>query len=223
MISRLRFAFLCVCAVAGIGCSGDRGVGPDPYGAPQTEPSRLAKLELVPFTVDLEVGATEQLVVVAHDQYGRTMNYSGQITYRSDNPQVVSVSSAGLVTAMRSGVAVIWAEVSVDGKTISASTTATIPTPATGETVLLIFGAKGFEQRVTHISVGGTVIWHAGPVSWAGTPVHYIWLGDASYNYLETLDVTGGAASFRFTKPGTYNYCAGGCWDPPDFGVIVVS
>jgi hypothetical protein len=34
--------------------------------------------------------------------------------------------------------------------------------------------------------------------------------------------LSSGSATRRFTTPGTYHYCSGGCWDPPDFGVVYV-
>lgn len=223
MISRLRFAFLLACATAGVGCNGDSGIGPYPYGGAQNEPSRLDKLDLVPVSLDLDVGATMQLDVVFHDQYGRTMSYTGVIEYKSAHPEIAAVSNTGLVTALSAGAAVISATVRVNGVTRSASTAARILRPATGETVVLLYGDHGFAQAVTHISTGDTVIWRAGAVSWAGAPNYNVWLMDASYRDLATLDISSGTASYRFITPGTYNYCSGGCWDPPDWGVIVVN
>jgi len=36
------------------------------------------------------------------------------------------------------------------------------------------------------------------------------------------VDVSSGSGTRRFETPGTVRYCSGGCWDPPDYGVIIV-
>jgi WD40 repeat protein len=109
-VSWRRLAVLTFVVFARCGGSG----GPDGGGTPTEPPPRLiaASLSVTPATINLALAATQQLTVTARTADGQTIA-SPVVTWSSSNPSVVSVSSAGLITALARGSATITA--SVDG------------------------------------------------------------------------------------------------------------
>ena len=74
-----------------------------------TEPLRPTYISLTPSTVTLDaLGATEQLSAQVLDQNRQPLQ-GEEVTWSSDDPQVATVSTAGLVTAVRNGTAQITA------------------------------------------------------------------------------------------------------------------
>lgn len=61
--------------------------------------------------------------------------------------------------------------------------------------------------------------WSADGNSWS-QPTDILWLMGDNHEIIEQLDLKSGIAEWTFATAGTYRYCSGGCWDPPDWGVI---
>ncbi|HYW32555.1 MAG TPA: Ig-like domain-containing protein [Gemmatimonas sp.] len=103
----------------------------------QVIPVPVANVTVSPTVVAMLPGATQQLTAVARSTSGTVLN-GRTVTWTSGAPSIVNVSSAGLLTAVDPGVALVLA--SVDGVTGSATITVALPpvssmtlTPATAE------------------------------------------------------------------------------------------
>jgi uncharacterized protein YjdB len=83
-------------------------------------PVPVASVEVAPTTADLTVGQTAQFVAVAKDAKGNVLT-GRAIAWSSGAPSVATVSSAGVVTAVGAGSAVIFA--TIEGKIGSATVT----------------------------------------------------------------------------------------------------
>jgi uncharacterized protein YjdB len=92
--------FVYLCAAFSLSCDDGR---PDFTG-----PSVVASLVVRPFTAALEVGGTLKLTPVIRDSNGIVLT-AHPVTWTTSDPEVARISSAGLVTAMRSGSATITA------------------------------------------------------------------------------------------------------------------
>ena len=46
------------------------------------------------------------------------------------------------------------------------------------------------------------------------------YLLDMNYAVLDSLYWNNGLITHTFAAPGAYRFCSGGCWDPPEFGII---
>ena len=107
---------VCLCAVFSLSCDDGR---PDLTG-----PSRVASLVVQPFTASLEVGETLRLTPVIRDSNGTTLT-AYPVTWTTSDPAVAGITSAGRVTALRSGSATITAV--ADGESATANIVVLIP------------------------------------------------------------------------------------------------
>ena len=210
-----RTLILIVGAAAGLACGSDESLAP----TPQTKESRVfTRLSVGPVSPYRHPGETFSLFVVARDQQGYEMAPDA-ITYSSSDPAVATVSDSGIVTAVTVGTAIISATATIGPSSRTGAILFTVYEPHDPYTpygVLLVFGPNGgWEPPVVDVGAGALV-------EWQGSPSVDLWLLDANYGFLERLDMTGGVAKRTFEVPGKYRYCSGGCWDPPDFGVIHV-
>lgn len=222
-----RTPFLVVCAAAGLACAGDESLAPTPQApAPQAkESSVLTRVSLGPVSPYRLPGETFPLLVVPRDQLGVPM-VPDAITYSSSDPAVAAVSDSGIVTAVTVGTAIISATAIIGASSRTGAILVTVNEPRNPYTpygVLLVFGAWGWEPPVVDVNAGDLVEWSASGRSWSGVSTDILWLMDENYGVLEKLDLAGGIAKRTFETAGTYRYCSGGCWDPPDFGVIRVN
>lgn len=217
-----RTPLLIVCAAAGLACAGDESLAP----TPQAKESRVfTRVSLGPLSPQPYPGESFSLLVVASDQRGAPM-VADAITYSSSDPAVATVSESGIVTAVTVGTAIISATAIIGTSSRTGAILVTVNEPHDPYTpygVLLVFGARGWEPPVVHVNAGTLVEWSASGTSWSGVRTDILWLMDANYRVFAQLDLTSGVAKRRFETPGTYWYCAGGCWDPPDSGVIHVN
>ncbi len=81
--------------------------------------------------------------------------------------------------------------------------------------------------RAGKTAVAAVVHWQAGSHGWSNWPVTKVYLTDHSTDQMysgisDSVSFSNGLASRRFDRVGDFSFCAGGCWDPPDFGVIHV-
>lgn len=107
----------------------------------QVIPVPVATVQITPSTPVLIPGATTQLTAVARSAAG-TVLAGRQVTWLSGAPSVVTVSAAGLVSAVGPGTALVLA--TIDGVTASITVTVNLPpiasislTPQTPEVTLL--------------------------------------------------------------------------------------
>jgi len=90
------------------GCS-DETTAPDPTSPPTPDPPRPATVAVSPSTTSLDaIGASVPLSAVVTDQNGNAMGQA-PVTWSSSAPNVATVSSTGLVTAVANGNASITA------------------------------------------------------------------------------------------------------------------
>jgi hypothetical protein len=100
--------------------------------------------------VVLRPGETTRTTVTASMSDDRFCDLTkARVTYRSNNPSVVTVDENGVVTATGVGVATVFAAVTVDGKTVSGSYPLKVMPDLTPESVT-VNGKKisGFDQAV---------------------------------------------------------------------------
>ncbi len=115
-----RMLTLSILALTMSACGdGDEGpTGPD-------APPAVATVTVTPSTLDLVAGQTHQLQVALADGNGNTL--TGRIvTYQSSAPDVATVSSSGLVTAVAKGSATLTAT----SESVSANAAAAVAWPA---------------------------------------------------------------------------------------------
>ncbi|CAN5327580.1 hypothetical protein BH23GEM2_BH23GEM2_20510 [soil metagenome] len=214
MSAPFRTLLLIVGASAGLACASDESLAPTPQAK---EPRVFTTLSLRPVSPSLYPGETLSLDAFAKDQRGYQM-VPEAIVYSSSDPAVATVSDSGIVTAATVGTAIISATATIGASSRTGAILVTVfepHNPYTPYGVLLVFGHRGWEPPVVDVEAGALV-------EWRGSPSNDLWLLDANYGVLERLDMTSGVAKWTLDAPGTYRYCSGACWDPPDFGVIYV-
>lgn len=109
---------VCLCAIVSLFCySGDSDL---------SEPSRIASLAVQPFSASLDEGQTLDLRPIVRDSRG-TILTAYPVSWTTSDPSVARVSSAGRVTAVRSGSATITA--AADG--VRGSANIVVLTPVT--------------------------------------------------------------------------------------------
>ena len=101
---------VCLCAILCLSCDHRR---PDFTG-----PGRAASLVLRPFTASLEVGQTLRLTPVIRYSDG-TFLTAQRVTWTTSDPEVASITVAGVVTAGRPGSATVTAV--ADGESATAN------------------------------------------------------------------------------------------------------
>lgn len=219
MVTRYSVRLLLLASIAlGVACGGDTSQAPAPAPAPV-----LTQLGLNPQSATLAQGAAVQLDLIPLDQSGTRMpaaQFVAATHYESDDPLIASVSRSGLVSGIEPGSTRISAVVTIGGITMTARTYVDVLPPA--KLVLLTSGSTGWQPSVTHVAIGGAVQWVSGPFSWSGVPNKTVLLMDDYANVIDSVAFEDGLATRRFDKAGRVRYCSGGCWDPPDFGVIYI-
>ena len=75
-----------------------------PYGEETgTQTVAVERLEIYPRSTVLDLAGTQQLLVTSHLSNGQQEDVTGQVLYVSNNPEVVQVTSEGLVKAGKNG------------------------------------------------------------------------------------------------------------------------
>ncbi len=136
-------------------------------GGAVTSPYPLTYISVTPADASLPVGATKQFAAQGINSDGSTRDLGGNVTWRSSNPAVATISTTGLATAVAPGTAAITAT----SGNVSGSTNLTV-TSATLSSLSVIPGApdRALEIRETRdpspmsVSAG----WDSNP---AGIPV----------------------------------------------------
>jgi hypothetical protein len=118
----------------GAACGNDTGLGPKhllerprerpPESEPPSASSTFLVRPILAHLLDIAPGNTVQLSVATYDSTGIQSLDAGAATYSSSDPTIASVSSGGVVTAVRPGVAVIAA--ALGGTRETAFMTATV-------------------------------------------------------------------------------------------------
>lgn len=209
-----RVALVFAFAAAAGGCDGRSSIT-----VTQPDPRVLTTLKLPWDSVLLTQEESMQLNPAGFDQFGKLMT-SGAFSYMSDAPQVVRVSSSGYLEALSAGTARVSASLTIASITQSAVVTIRVVPWIRSDVVVLIPGTPGWTPAVAHLNAGGIVEWHGGVLSWGGVPIDKVWLFDAGYQTLDSIQMINGVARRQFTEPGIVRYCSGACWDPPDYGII---
>ena len=108
-------------------CSGLLLAGCQPSAAKAPRQPTLTALVVTPGSATVTVGATQALNVTGGFSDGSTMNVTSTSTFASSAPTVATVSGAGVVTAVKAGVATITVRYPATGQTATA--TVTVPQP----------------------------------------------------------------------------------------------
>lgn len=223
MATRIRTSLLLTFASAMIACRSDTALVSPP---PAPHQRLLSFVEVTPSLLVMEPGETRQLSVVALDQDKGTMK-PASVSWVTSDSTVAVVSNTGIVTGVRAGKTAVAAVVIVGNVTVHNYMTAFVPGHgAPGEPILITFGPKGWQPAASNITAGTVVYWDWGS-SWPGWPVSKVYLSDHSADQMyssisDSVSFSDGLASRRFDRVGDFSFCAGGCWDPPDSGVIHV-
>jgi plastocyanin len=227
MHSRYRTLLLMTSVVAWLACDSNKALSPVSGREPPVATPELTTLELSPWAAYLNPGESFSVLVVARDQFAGEM-VPDAIAWSSSDPAVATVNSSGTVTALKRGFARISATVTIGPRARGEAMTAFVRLPVGPEEEeelaegVIVFGSQGWQPPVLEVAAGSTVEWRASGISWSLAPTETLWLMDADYRHLDSLDLRRGSAPRTFDVAGTYRYCSGGCWDPPDFGVIHV-
>jgi hypothetical protein len=212
-----------VCALICAACSPEAGVGVAPVIPPQESglSQRVTGLELSPDSIILDEGGEQQIVAIVRNQSGFSMGFDAPINYSSTSSITAMVGPAGFVTAITPGRTVIRASLVVGEKTFSDSTIVVVRKAAVMNEVVLKAVFSGWTPLPAHVVAGGRIEWQPGIVAGGGfTTTIYVWRDEIGFG--ESIDIGAGPNSMVLTVPGKYRYCSNACWDPPEFGIIVV-
>ena len=223
MRSRLITSLLFVCAAAAVACDAtERATQPVPPVPFAPGELQFASTRFTTKIDPLTEGDSVQLKAVAIDTLGAEIPVPYTVTYVSHAPSVATVSETGLVRATASGYADIWATIVIGHTEKSNGARAYVFTAVAPDSIVFTSGKHGWEPSQAQVAAGGTVEWQIGAVDWAGMPATQVYLVNEQGAVLDSIDVKTGSAIRRFESHGLFHYCSGGCWDPPDWGVIYV-
>lgn len=128
-------------------------------------PEPVATVDVEPTEADLLVGDTLRFAAVARSSGGAVLT-GRTVTWSSDDPDAVSVSDEGLVTAQGEGVA--WISGTVDGVVDSSEVRVTNPAPVISEiepgTIQAGWSAFTLEVRGERFVSGSRVTWNGTPL-----------------------------------------------------------
>jgi uncharacterized protein YjdB len=88
----------------------------------------LTTATLLPATADLISGSTQQLIAKAADQNGADFN-DAVFNFSSDSPNVATIDTNGLVTAVSAGTAIITVFANANGVVVTASSSVSVSNP----------------------------------------------------------------------------------------------
>lgn len=219
-MTHTRLVPLAVLLVALSGCA-DKSTPTTP-----TPDTPIVTALLLPSTLTLAVGDSNQIRAVAAMPDGTSKIVTTSGTWQSSNTAVATVSGAGIVTAIASGTAniIVTFEDKTSGTALTVTDTSTAPTTFTGTTA----GQNSVAGTLTVSLSGGTRVDGAlyvgkNLVSLFGrldAPTNIVNLTGGGYVLLGTIKdtvfsgtitdssgVTGGFASINATRAAVTNYC----------------
>jgi len=224
-VSNSRLLSVALCALVCASCNSESGVDPAPVIPPQESgfSERVASLDLAPDSLILDEGGEQQLVTIVRNQAGRSMAIAQAIAYSTTSDLTAKVGEGGFVTAITPGRTVIRAKLVVGEKTFADSAVVIVRKATVASELVLKAVLEGWTPSPGHVAAGSRIEWQPGVV-WGGgmTTMVYVWKEDEGYGKGQTIDFNTGARTMTLTVPGKYRYCSNACWDPPEFGIIVV-
>ena len=221
---RVSLTLLLALACAAIAAC-DTGVSAPPSRIPVPASTHaFASLELQPDVATLPRGTILALGVTARDQSGNVfVDTSATLTYLSSDTTIATVKPNGLMTAIALGSVSISATMTIGGVSHSATMKVTIAPATLLDTTDFSAGTRGWQPNAAYVATGGVVRWSSPPLNWTGMPNTRVYLLTAdTYAIVDSVELHGGVGLHKFTTPGVVPFCSGGCWDPPDFGVVYV-
>ena len=96
---------------------------------------------------------------------------------------------------------------------------------AASDTVVFTSSSRyGWQPPSGNVKAGGIVVWRIGPDGGyqQAAIVAKIYLSAMNGAVLDSLYLNNGSVTHTFAAPGAYRFCSGGCWDPPDGGIIYI-
>lgn len=224
MAGHSRTALLLACTFTCAACGLDAGTDPIPVPTPiDQRPEVATSLTMLADSIYLQEGGETTVTAVVRNQRGFPMLAAPAIAYSTSSASVATVTVSGFVTAVGSGMAVISARATVGQVTLTDSTIVVVRASAVNDHVVLYAQTNGWEPSPAHVVAGGEVEWQGGLIATSGVPVQTVYLWNAATpSIVDEIDMLPGSAKRTLTVPGTYHYCSNACWDPPEWGIIVV-
>jgi 6-phosphogluconolactonase (cycloisomerase 2 family) len=115
---------------------------PDVFG-PGLVDVILTEVDLLPNPLSVAVGASGQLNLTGLTDQGDEValpgNTTASVSYATDSPGIATVNSAGQVTGVSQGSAIVTATVVNDGSTLTATTTVLVTAGGSGATIAHIY------------------------------------------------------------------------------------
>lgn len=177
-------------------CGGGNG------GTPPPPTPVFTSLTVAPANPALVDGDRLQLTATPRDQNGAAMTGLGNATFALSTPgNVVSVSTSGLVTAMKPGAATVTASLSAGGITNTGSSTATVTQLALSSSVTASGTGQTFSPDTSKIAVNGTVNW-----SFPGPTAHNVTFSSPPAPVADITTRSSGSEERTFATAGTYPY-----------------
>lgn len=181
--------------------------------------SAVTGVTVTPASAEVETGQTVQLTATVVPVSAENK----AVTWKSSDPQVASVSNAGLVTGQKAGTAQITVTTEDGGKTAVCQVTVRDPeTPPPGEKATVTLSVdkltidKGYvlEPTTVEITVGETV-WEVfqREMENRGIPLTYTFHTQYNSVYVESID---GDGEFDHGPGSGWKYCVDGVY--PDYG-----
>ena len=223
MSRRFEFVLLLAFAVVIEACVPDTASPPTaPPPQEVSQPNALSRLELAPASLKIEQGSEVQLHAIARNQRGAILPAPPEVTYTSSEPSVASVTRSGLVTGLAAGTAIISATTITGAMSFQGESKIHVSEATIQNNLTLRADTYGWEPTPAHVAADGMVEWRAGYIAVSGRPVQSLYLLDANYGVVDSVDISSGTAKRSFRNPGVVRYCSNACWDPPEFGIIYV-
>ena len=181
---------------------------------------RITSLDLSPDSIVLDEGGEQQLVTIVRNQAGRPMAYAVPVNYSSTQGLVAMVGAGGFVTAITPGRTVIRVTLVSGEKTFTDSTIVIVRKATIMNELVLMAVSEGWTPSPGHVAAGGRIEWQPGLISGGVATTVYVWREEIGFE--KTVDLGIGTNSIVLTVSGKYRYCSNACWDPPEFGIIIV-
>lgn len=219
---RYRRLLILACSATAIACRSDDPVQPHATASGIADPSIPTFLSFSPAVIDIDPGVSVQLSLTARNQKEELMDISGLVRYSSADPTIATVTSDGLVTGIRPGEVTIAATVTGSGYQRRSSMPAYVHDTISSNDVVFTATTNGWEPSLADVAPGGLVHWRNSAVKPIDASASRIYLLKADFSVVDSVNLTDESPARRFNTRGVFRFCSGICWDPTDFGTILV-
>src|SRR5690606_16979059 len=219
MHNSTRRLLLLTCAIGGVSCGSDSAVEPTASEPVEARPKRtLTRLTIYPQTLNIVQGFTSNVGVGGRDQHGTYLEVNrSKFRLASSDPAVATVNSEGLVIGIEPGKTSIVVTALAD-TSMRAQMDVVVADSIAVKSREVWRDHNGWYPSPAYVLAGGEVVWNLPSFE---TSALHLWKGEEDAQR-HSIDRTATTFKLTFLEPGTFEFCTGGCWDPPDFGTIHV-